>query len=205
MAINPVTLFTAARQAAIEAQAIVSGAVVNNRLILTRNNGQTIDAGYVKGDPGTMTQAQLDASINALLDTTGTPAALGTAARGTSTKAAHADHVHPKDVGAAINTSSGITIGPGMVNAGEGLEAHRRYNIVTLRIYVQCSTAGGTICTVPVGWRPTMPIRFNMDTGTNIGQSRSFLISVAGVVTIEGGLTAGQLAFGSVTYICSDT
>lgn len=52
MANAMVRVFTAARMLAIEAQAIISGAVVNNNLILTRNNGQTVDAGNVRGPQG---------------------------------------------------------------------------------------------------------------------------------------------------------
>ena len=48
-----VTLFNAARSQAIEDNAIVSGLVdVNGKLILTKHNGQTVDAGNVKGPKG---------------------------------------------------------------------------------------------------------------------------------------------------------
>lgn len=47
-----VTGLTAARMLEIEAQSVVSGAVLLDRLILTRHDGTTIDAGNVKGDKG---------------------------------------------------------------------------------------------------------------------------------------------------------
>jgi hypothetical protein len=47
-----VTGFTAARIAAIEAQAIIGGEVVGEDLILERFNGETFNAGHVRGDPG---------------------------------------------------------------------------------------------------------------------------------------------------------
>lgn len=140
-----------------------------------------------------------------LLTSTAPVGLAAAAAVGTSNFAARSDHVHPKDTQTIINASSGITLASGMVNSGEGVEAARRNNVVALRIYVSCQTAGSTFCTMPVGWRPPIAIRFNLDQNTNIGGSRSCLLSTAGVVSIEGGLTSGQLAFGSVTYVCSDT
>lgn len=144
--------------------------------------------------------------VEALLATTGTPAALGTAALGASTKAARADHVHPKDTQTIINTTNGITLATNISNSGDGVEAVRRNNVVTLRIYVASSTTTNTtFFTMPVGWRPPIAVRFNVDQNTNLGGSRSCLLSTTGVVTIEGGLAAGSIVFGSVTYIASDS
>lgn len=47
-----VRVFSAARMLAIEAQAIVGGAVQGNNLILTRHNGEIINAGNVRGPQG---------------------------------------------------------------------------------------------------------------------------------------------------------
>lgn len=44
-----VVVYTAGRMKEIEDNCIVSGAVVNGRLILTKKNGVTIDAGAVSG------------------------------------------------------------------------------------------------------------------------------------------------------------
>lgn len=43
---------TKARMLEIEGNSIVDGAVVDNELILTKHNGETINAGWVRGDPG---------------------------------------------------------------------------------------------------------------------------------------------------------
>ncbi len=65
-----VTGFTAARMLQIENNAIVSAAVVNGRLILTRNDGTTFDAGLVQGTqglqgiPGEVTNAALQATLD---------------------------------------------------------------------------------------------------------------------------------------------
>jgi hypothetical protein len=70
-----VTVYTAARMAAIEANAIVSGAVVGNDLILTKYNSSTINAGNVRGATGIqgptgatgeVSNAALTAALNAL-------------------------------------------------------------------------------------------------------------------------------------------
>lgn len=47
-----VTMFTAARMAAIEARAIVAGTISGNNLVLTRNNGEEVIAGNVRGPQG---------------------------------------------------------------------------------------------------------------------------------------------------------
>lgn len=47
-----VTGFTALRMAAIEAMSVVSGVVQDGKLILTRRDGTTIDAGNVRGPQG---------------------------------------------------------------------------------------------------------------------------------------------------------
>ena len=47
-----ITVFTAARMAAIEATAVVSGAVSGDNLILTKKNGTTVNAGNVRGPKG---------------------------------------------------------------------------------------------------------------------------------------------------------
>lgn len=67
-----VTVFTAARMAAIEAASIVSGEVdINGDLILTKHDNTTINAGSVigpvgpVGPVGEVTQAELEAAIAA--------------------------------------------------------------------------------------------------------------------------------------------
>lgn len=47
-----VTSFTAARMEAIEGEAVISGSVVGDDLILQKHNGETINAGNVRGAPG---------------------------------------------------------------------------------------------------------------------------------------------------------
>lgn len=47
-----VTGLTAQRMAEIEGQSVVDGEVVGNDLVLTKHNGQTINAGNVRGTPG---------------------------------------------------------------------------------------------------------------------------------------------------------
>jgi hypothetical protein len=145
----------------------------------------------------------IDTDIAALLDSTGTPAALGTAARGSSTSAARADHVHPKDPETKITIANGITLGPSIANAGEGCEAVRRYNTVTLRYYVSASATVGLALTMPVGWRPSINVR---DMGNpTITTVRAVMIGTNGQLTVEGNIASGTSLFGSLTYVCSDT
>lgn len=72
-----ITGFTAERTQAIEDQAIVGAAVVGNNLILTRNNGQQINAGNVRGlpgiqgVPGNVSTAQLNEAITEAIDSAG--------------------------------------------------------------------------------------------------------------------------------------
>jgi hypothetical protein len=64
-------------------------------------------------DLGTLTWVEIadTSQVAALLATTGTPAALGTASRGVSTSAARADHVHPEPVFTAYTpTLTGFTV-----------------------------------------------------------------------------------------------
>lgn len=198
MAINPVTLFTAARQAAIEAQAIVGGSVVNNRLILTRNNGQTIDAGYVKGDPGTMTQTELNNSINALLETAGTPSAeAATGARGTAAKAARSDHVHAMvkseaDVAWDIN-----------VNASALTKVYLRGNQCTLLFdfSVKINWASSwPLITLPAGYRPPNQVVFRA-LNASAAVPAHMVLTTDGAMRIYTGVpTAGQYISGSVSF-----
>lgn len=203
MAINPVTLFTAARQAAIEAQAIVGGSVVNNRLILTRNNGQTIDAGYVKGDPGTMTQAQLDASIQALLATSGTPAADGTAARGTSTFAARADHVHPLTGGdqgpTAVGTATGVT------TSGTKCYTRGRNGYVNVNLTNTATLASGaSLFVLPTGYRPAEDWFVELviaSLGNGEDHRRVHIRSSDGIAQLQGSISStNQILRGSFSF-----
>jgi hypothetical protein len=66
-----VTVYTSARMAAIEANAIVSGAVVGNDLILTKYNAATINAGNVRGAQGIQGNTGLTGEVsNATLAST---------------------------------------------------------------------------------------------------------------------------------------
>ncbi len=47
-----ITGLTAARMLIIEAMSVISGAISGNDLILTRQNGTTINAGNVRGPTG---------------------------------------------------------------------------------------------------------------------------------------------------------
>lgn len=60
--------YTAERMKQIEDQAIVSGAVVQDKLILKRFNGLTFDAGNVRGPAGTPGAQDVDSKIAAALD-----------------------------------------------------------------------------------------------------------------------------------------
>lgn len=62
-----VTAFTAARSLAIEQNAIVSGVVTGDNLILTKQSGATVNAGNVRGPTGTpgVSLAQLNTSFPA--------------------------------------------------------------------------------------------------------------------------------------------
>lgn len=97
-----IQVFNAARMAAIEAKAIISGMVVGDNLILTAKDGSAVNAGNVRGNPGTMTQAELDTSVRAMFsgtdaDIARSPRRAGLAGAMTS-KAARADHVHPAPI-----------------------------------------------------------------------------------------------------------
>lgn len=90
-----VTGLTATRMLAIEAQCIVSGAIVTNDLILTKQNGTTVNAGNVRGPQGvagttgatgatgpTGSAGAAGVNGNTLLNGTATPPSSGLGANG---------------------------------------------------------------------------------------------------------------------------
>lgn len=99
--------------------------------------------------------------------------------------------------------ANSIVLASGIVIAGEGVSAHRSGGTVTLGVYVQCNTAGSLVLTMPDQWRPNRALRDDMN--LTISTNRAVLLSTNGQLTVEGGLTAGQLLFGQITYVCNRT
>lgn len=136
-----IQIFNAARMAAIEALAVVGAAVVGDNLVMTRKNGSTFIAGNVRGNPGTMTAAELQASIEANLATTGLPLVDAvTAVRGVSTKGARSDHVHPVPTWTAYTpTLSGMSLGNGTING--------RYMLIGKMVFIRITINAGSTTT----------------------------------------------------------
>lgn len=141
--------------------------------------------------------------IGALLATTGLPAANGTtASRGVSTSAARADHVHPATLDAIDFTSATpIVIGTNISNTGDGSRAWRRNYVVTLEIYIVANANTSTaILTMPAGWRPPYGVRAAANLSSNTTE-RAIYLNANGELSVEGGMSATQILYGSMTYV----
>lgn len=197
MAINPVTVFTAARMAAIEALAVVGAQVVGDNLVMTRKNGTTFVAGNVRGNPGTMTQAEMTAAIQALLATTGLPANVGsTASRGVATTAARSDHVHVAEV---LSAYTALTLGSGWTGTAQYTKTLAGQVTVVLQLnkanFVNNEVVAGPL---PVGFRPaitTVAVGIN-SAGSN--EPRGWYIDQAGAI-MAAGTNTGSI-WGSMSY-----
>ena len=134
------------------------------------------------------------------LDTVGTPAALGTAARGTSGSAARADHVHPSgDIGA-----TGVTNGTNVNAAGCKTYVRRKQGYLNINLTATGTVAGGsTLATIAAGHRPAEDWFAEVavaGTGTSEDHRRLHILAAGGIQIQTGGLTNGQILRGSCSY-----
>jgi hypothetical protein len=171
----------------------------DGRLILntTLDKVQRYDAGLV-----TWVTIADQSEVAALLATTGTPAADAyTASRGVAAFAARSDHVHPVQA-AEILFAASLNLSPNVANTGDACAAYRRSGVVTLEVYVQCTTATATVLTMPAGWRPPGIIRSSVNLSSNTTE-RAVNMQTDGTLNVEGGLAVGQNIYGSITYVAA--
>jgi len=99
-------------------------------------------------------------------------------------------------------TDPTITLGPGIILGGSGVNAARDGDVVDLSVYIITQTSGTTssvVLTMPPGWGPQFP-RYTDMTFLNASRARVYL-KENGDLTIEGGFTPGEYLYGAIQYV----